>query len=70
MVLVKLMQIPPDSYDVVTTVRTISKGNRILQAHPDLPREKLSYVIVEDIARPGAFDCVGTQCSSDGDRQP
>ncbi|KAL1977694.1 hypothetical protein VTN31DRAFT_553 [Thermomyces dupontii] len=43
-------------YDVVTTVRSEEKGQRILEAHPNLPKEKLSYVVVEDIAKDGAFD--------------
>ncbi|KAL2872450.1 SDR family oxidoreductase [Aspergillus lucknowensis] len=43
-------------FDVVTTVRSEDKGERILAAHPNTPKEKLSYVIVEDIAEDGAFD--------------
>jgi hypothetical protein len=44
------------SFDVVTTVRSEEKGDRILAAHPNTPKEKLSYVIVKDIAEDGAFD--------------
>lgn len=44
------------SFEVVTTVRSEEKGRRILDAHPNTPKEKLSYVIVEDIAKEGAFD--------------
>jgi hypothetical protein len=44
------------SFDVVTTVRSEEKGDRILAAHPNTPNEKLSYVIVKDIAEDGAFD--------------
>jgi nucleoside-diphosphate-sugar epimerase len=40
----------------VTTVRSHEKGKKILEAHTDLGQDVLSYVIVEDIARPGAFD--------------
>ncbi|KAI1001458.1 Ketoreductase [Podosphaera aphanis] len=43
-------------YSVVTTVRSHEKGSKILEAHPDLPRSKLDYRIVEDVAQPGAFD--------------
>lgn len=40
------------------TVRSDDKGQRILDAHPNTPKEKLSYVIVKDIAQDGAFDNV------------
>ncbi|ANB11092.1 carbonyl reductase (NADPH-dependent) [Sugiyamaella lignohabitans] len=43
-------------YEVVTTVRSQQKGQKILDAHPKVSKDKLSYVIVEDIAQPGAFD--------------
>ncbi|KAL2217995.1 ketoreductase [Thermoascus aurantiacus ATCC 26904] len=43
-------------FEVVTTVRSEEKGRRILDVHPNTPKEKLSYVIVEDIAKEGAFD--------------
>ncbi|KAL5343947.1 hypothetical protein BJX70DRAFT_393370 [Aspergillus crustosus] len=46
----------PRSFDVVTTVRSEDKGDRILAAHPNTPKEKLSYVIVKDIAEDGASD--------------
>ena len=58
------------SYDVVTTVRSEEKGQHILNDHPNVPKEKLSYVVVEDIAKDGAFDEVGfmvmgnSQCTS------
>lgn len=38
-------------HSVVTTVRSPQKGNTILEAHPDLPRGVLDFVVVEDIAR-------------------
>ena len=44
------------SFDTVVTVRSEDKGRRILEAHPNTPKEKLSYVIVEDVAADGAFD--------------
>ncbi|KAJ5242887.1 uncharacterized protein N7469_001214 [Penicillium citrinum] len=43
-------------FDTVVTVRSEDKGKRILQAHPDTPKDKLSYVIVKDVAQEGAFD--------------
>jgi hypothetical protein len=46
------------SFDTVVTVRTEEKGKRIIEAHPNVPKEKLSYVIVKDVAKDGAFDDV------------
>jgi len=43
-------------HSVVTTVRSSQKGQTILDNHKSVPKDKLSYVIVEDIAQPGAFD--------------
>ncbi|KAL4888966.1 NAD(P)-binding protein [Aspergillus ambiguus] len=43
-------------FDTVVTVRSEEKGQRILEAHPNTPKEKLSYVIVKDVAAEGAFD--------------
>ncbi|GAD93755.1 ketoreductase [Paecilomyces variotii No. 5] len=43
-------------FDTVITVRSEEKGKRILDNHPNVPKEKLSYVIVEDVAKEGAFD--------------
>jgi hypothetical protein len=43
-------------YDVVVTVRSEEKGQKILEAHPNTPTEKLSFVIVKDVAADGAFD--------------
>jgi nucleoside-diphosphate-sugar epimerase len=51
-----LLTIRSSSHDVVTTVRSQEKGNYILKAHPGIPPERLSFVIVEDIAQEGAFD--------------
>lgn len=42
-------------HSVVFTVRSHEKGKKILSNHPNTPQEKLSYVIVEDIAKEGAF---------------
>lgn len=44
------------NHDVVFTVRSNEKGQKILNNHPGTPSSKLSYVIVEDIAKEGAFD--------------
>jgi len=43
-------------HSVVTTVRTSQKGQTILDNHKNMPKNKLNYVVVEDIAQPGAFD--------------
>ncbi|CAK9440032.1 uncharacterized protein LODBEIA_P41320 [Lodderomyces beijingensis] len=44
------------NYTVVSTVRSIAKGDHLLQLFGSSP--KLSYEIVEDVAKPGAFDQV------------
>ncbi len=41
---------------MVTTVRTSEKGQKILDNHPKVSKDQLDFVIVEDIAKPGAFD--------------
>jgi nucleoside-diphosphate-sugar epimerase len=43
-------------HSVVFTVRSDEKGQKILKNHPDQPKNKLSYVIVGDIAKEDAFD--------------
>lgn len=43
------------SHTVVFTVRAPSKGEKILKAHPDIPRSRLSYTLVPDITSPNAF---------------
>jgi hypothetical protein len=40
----------------VTTVRSQEKADKIAEAHPDVPKSKLGFAIVEDIAQEGAFD--------------
>ena len=42
-------------HEVVFTVRSEEKGNKILSNHPDA-KSKLSFVIVKDISVEGAFD--------------
>ncbi len=43
-------------HSVVTTVRSQEKASKIRKAHPDTPKAKLDFLIVEDIAQEGAFD--------------
>lgn len=43
-------------HSVVTTVRSTEKGQKILDNHPHSSKDRLDFVIVEDIAKPGAFD--------------
>ncbi|KAJ5112439.1 hypothetical protein N7532_000484 [Penicillium argentinense] len=43
-------------FETVVTVRSEEKGKRIIEAHPHTPKEKLSYVIVKDVAQEGAFE--------------
>ena len=41
---------------MVTTVRSTEKGQKILDNHPKTSKDRLDFVIVEDVAKPGAFD--------------
>jgi len=43
-------------HEVITSVRSQSKADKIKSAHPNVPSSKLSFAIVEDIAVPGAFN--------------
>lgn len=43
-------------HDVVFTVRSDDKGQKILRNHPETPLSRLSYVIVADLAQEDAFD--------------
>ncbi|KAI1772923.1 3-beta hydroxysteroid dehydrogenase/isomerase family protein [Hypoxylon cercidicola] len=43
-------------YSVVTTVRSSQKGQQILDSHKQYGKDKLDFVVVEDITKPGAFD--------------
>lgn len=43
-------------FNVVATVRNGDKGTKLLDALPAGPASKLSYVVVEDVAKNGAFD--------------
>lgn len=54
-------QLTHHSFDVVFTVRSDEKGQKILSNHPGVSTNKLSYVIVKDVAQDGAFDQVRIQ---------
>ena len=41
---------------MVTTVRSAEKGQKILDNYPKVSKDKLDFVIVEDIAKRNAFD--------------
>jgi len=43
-------------HSVVTTVRSQAKADKIKEAHPNVPKSKLDFALVEDIAQEGAFD--------------
>ncbi|KAL2173088.1 uncharacterized protein P884DRAFT_288300 [Thermothelomyces heterothallicus CBS 202.75] len=43
-------------FDVVVTVRSREKGQRIIKSIDEKQRKRVSYVVVEDIAKKGAFD--------------
>lgn len=49
-------------HTVVATVRSKIKGDQMLAAHGSTRAERLSYVIVSDIASRGAFDKVSFMC--------
>ncbi|QDS76011.1 hypothetical protein FKW77_004832 [Venturia effusa] len=42
--------------NVLLELRSTLKGDQILAAHPNISKEKLTYVVVPDIAKEGAFD--------------
>ncbi|OJD28432.1 hypothetical protein ACJ73_00147 [Blastomyces percursus] len=43
-------------HSVVTTVRSEEKARKIRDSHPNVPKDKLDFAIVEDIAKLDAFD--------------
>ena len=43
-------------HSVVTTVRSTEKGQKILDNYPKVSKDRLDFVLVEDVAKPGAFD--------------
>lgn len=44
-----------EGYRVVTTVRSQAKGDMIRHVHGSVSRDSLDYVVIPDIAAPGAF---------------
>lgn len=55
-----LLSDPIVRYDVIFTVRSTAKGERIIKVHGTLSKDRLSYVIVEDIGKTGAYDQVSS----------
>lgn len=51
-----IKQLLEKGYDVVTTVRSDEKGVKLLSAFSSSTKDRLSYQIVKDVARRGAFD--------------
>ncbi|KAF5525808.1 Ketoreductase azaE [Colletotrichum aenigma] len=51
-----LEQLLERGHDVVTTVRSEDKAQKIRDAHPELDAKRLTIAIVPDIAQPDAFD--------------
>ncbi|KLJ13171.1 dihydroflavonol-4-reductase [Blastomyces silverae] len=43
-------------HSVVTTVRSEEKARKIRDSHPNVPKDKLDFAIVEDVAKLDAFD--------------
>lgn len=43
-------------YQVVVTVRTHDKGRQLLESLSNTGNQAASYVVVEDIAKDGAYD--------------
>ncbi|KAJ8108146.1 hypothetical protein ONZ43_g6517 [Nemania bipapillata] len=48
-------------HSVVTTVRSTQKGKHILDAHPGYSHDRLSFVVVEDIAQAGGKSILTTR---------
>lgn len=46
-------------HSVLTTVRSDDKGKQLLADYPETPKDKLDYVVVPDVAAPGAFSGLG-----------
>ncbi|RDW61966.1 hypothetical protein BP6252_11399 [Coleophoma cylindrospora] len=47
-----------EGHSVVTTVRSQSKADKIKETFPSYTKEHLDFAIVEDVAKPDAFDSV------------
>ncbi|KAI8960254.1 ketoreductase [Daldinia sp. FL1419] len=50
-----------DGFKVVTTARSDEKGRRILESAKPAQRSRLSYIVIEDVAKANAFDSVFTR---------
>ncbi|CAK7212236.1 methylglyoxal reductase (NADPH-dependent) gre2 [Sporothrix bragantina] len=55
-----------NSFDVTFTVRSPEKGEAVLASLPKEVRSRVSYGVVDDVARPAAFDDVLKQLSASG----
>ena len=53
-----------DRFDAVVTVRSEEKGKRLIKSIDSSLGKRVSYVVVENIAKNGAFDQVSTSLSS------
>lgn len=49
-------QLLSNGHNVVFTVRSNEKGDKILSNHPQISKDRLSYVLIHDIAQSQAFD--------------
>lgn len=58
------------SFEVVVTARSYEKGQRIVESIDKIHGKRVSYVVVEDIAKEGAFDEVRSPRSSSKILQP
>lgn len=52
-----------NSFDVVVTVRSVEKGQRLVKSIDQAVGKQVSFVVVEDIAAEGAFDEVKASAS-------
>lgn len=52
-------------FEVVTTARSDEKGARIVESVEPDHRQKLSYVVIDDIGKQGAIDAVSTNSISE-----
>ncbi|CAK7224955.1 methylglyoxal reductase (NADPH-dependent) gre2 [Sporothrix curviconia] len=54
------------SYNVTITVRSAEKGEAVVASLPEEQRPRVFFAIVDDVARPGAFDDVLRQSVAEG----
>lgn len=55
-----------NSFEVVVTVRSEEKGQRILQSLDETLRPRVSFAVVGNVAEEGAFDHVRPKSSLNG----